>query len=399
MKNQLFFNSSINIFFLTLILLVFSISSCKLGGEAVDSVKDATAVTTAILERASSEISADASNYGAIMQEAIDKVDDQAIRNQLANARDDANKIVAAGGTEFKCTIQFAADFLNKRIAAIRAKLLKKAIPKEYPAICQVIPASIDMNRSPNQRNEVSVTGYFLMEDISKYQLYHVSSTGVKTDQTISLSTSTDFKLVINLGSSGITLNKNSAKLSLTYDNQLISDIAVIQPQPEPCKIKERTLTGLPKLVIYPEHKAESGLKKGDKEFNGNGPCTKGNVSLFTKSNGRELWAEGFVEMWECPDKLNEIKKDYTFGSKKKRIKLLSVDNGWRIKKIKEETKDAFQNIDRGHSVEKISGSGPVLNYIILGDTKGSDLGSSKVEINFKPLKVTLEEYGDCIRN
>jgi len=40
-----------------------------------------------------------------------------------------------------------------------------------------------------------------------------------------------------------------------------------------------------------------------------------------------------------------------------------------------------------------------VLNYLIQGDTDGDDLGSSRIEITFKSIKVTLEEIGDCIRN
>jgi hypothetical protein len=140
--------------------------------------------------------------------------------------------------------------------------------------------------------------------------------------------------------------------------------------------------------------------KLGDLEFAGNGPCTRGTVSIFTRDNGKELWARGFVRMWECPDDYSQIKSDYTYGDKQQEIKLVDADLGWRIKMIKETTNASFQNIDKdANTTENISGSGPVSNYKILGDASGNDLGSSRVEISFKSIKVTLEELGDCIQN
>lgn len=125
----------------------------------------------------------------------------------------------------------------------------------------------------------------------------------------------------------------------------------------------------------------------------------KGWVSLHTKNNGKELWAESFFEMWECPDNLDKINGDKTYGSIRKKTKLTTVDNGWYIKTIKDATVDRFQYIDKARETENVSGGGPVLNYKILGDTNGHDLGSSYIEITFKPIAVTLEKTGDCIRN
>jgi len=385
------------------VLLLLSFSSCGIFNKEIEEIKEVligTAnSTTAILDQAVSDLNGNAENYGNIMQEAIDKIDDQNVKNQLSNARDDANKIVATAGTEFKCSIQFTADFLKKKIKAIKADLLNRPIPKELPVFCQIIPASIDMNRPANQRNEICLTGYFLKEDFSKYKLYHYASNGNKTDKTISLTVSTDFKLIINLGSSGITINENSAKLSLTYDGEMISEIPIIQRQREPCKIQERAITGISNLVIYPDHKKSPWQSIGDKEFKGHGPCTKGSVSIFTRNSGRELWARAFVQMWECPDKLDRIQKDYTYGSKEVTVKLKSIADGWRIKKIKDNTYANFQNIDKNHNTELVPGSGPISSYIILGDTGGSDLGRSYVEFRFKAISVTLEEFDDCISN
>lgn len=332
------------------------------------------------------------------MQEAINKVDDQKIKAQLQDALDNA---IVTASDQIKCDIQFTGDYLVKRIRTIKAEFNDSTLPPVEPRVCTVIPAAIDMNRPANQRNTVMVTGYFLNEDSRKYKLYLYSTNGSRSNETRKLSVNTDFKLVINLGSSGITLTENSDRLVLMWNDKVVSVIQVIQRQPEPCQIRERTLTGLPKLVIYPKHKKSPWVnKKGDKEFKGNGPCTEGYVTLFTRNNGTELWVRGFVQMWECPDNLDRIKKDYTYGDLRIEKKLTSVDSGWRIKTIKESLNDRFQNIDKNADrTESFSGSGPVSRYLIQGDTGGDDLGSSRVEVTFKGIKVTLEELGECIRD
>jgi len=154
-------------------------------------------------------------------------------------------------------------------------------------------------------------------------------------------------------------------------------------------------------MILNPVHKISPWKnKKGDNEFNDNGPCTKGNVEIYTKNNGTELWATGFVRMWECPDDFSKIKNDYTYGDTRVSLKLATMDSGWRIKTIKESLNDQFQNIDRTEDrTETFSGGGPVSQYLVQGDMSGDDLGSSRVEVFFKTIKVTLEEIGDCVRN
>jgi len=380
-------------------LLIMGISSCDVAKQIGDVLTNLGNDTNQTLNQAINDLNGNAENYGNIMQEAIDQIDDQNIKNQLQNALDNANQIVVTASTEIRCNIQFTADYLVKKIKEIKAQFNNSPLPKEEPQVCTILPSIIDMNRPANQRNTIMVTGYFLNEDFSRYKLYHYTTSGARSNKTSSLSVSSDFKLVINLGSSGITLNDNSSKLVLMSGNNILSEIQVVQRQPEPCKIREKTLTGLPKLVVYPVHKTNIWQnKKGDKEFNGNGPCTTGWVSIFTRNNGKELWARAFVRMWECPDDLSKSRKDYTYGDKQKEIKLADAPSGWRIKNIRESKNDRFQNIDRNDDrTESISGGGPVSKYLIQGDLSGDDLGSSRVEITFKSLKVTLEELGDCI--
>jgi hypothetical protein len=244
--------SSGTLFVWLLIPILIGISSCGAIRSIADAIKNSLNDTNQILDQAVNDLNGNAANYGHIMEEAIDKIDSQDIKAQLQDALDNA---IVTASTEIKCNIQFTADYLVKRIKAIKAKLNNSPVPPEEPQICTVIPSIIDMNRPPNQRNAVMITGYFLNEEFSKYKLYHFTINNLKSDRTTSLSVSTDFKLVVNLGSSGITLDQNSGKLVLMWDNVVVSEIQVVQHQPEPCDIREREFINLPKLVIYPVHK------------------------------------------------------------------------------------------------------------------------------------------------
>jgi hypothetical protein len=397
---NLFFRKSTIWFICTFFLI--SISSCEIlnkllnvGSAIVGTLNN----VNVVLDNTTNNLNANASNYANIMQEAIDKIRDQNIKAQLQEVL--SNAIVTASG-EIRCDIQFTADYLIKSIQAIKAGYNHQPIPATEPKLCTVLPSVVDMNLNPNQRNLIQVTGYFLNSDFSKYKLLHYSSSGAVTNQTSSLSANTDFKLQINLGSSGTILNQNSSKLVLVWDDDIVSEIPVVQRVPVACELRERELVNLPKMMLYPEQKKDPRISKdeGDKEFDGNGPCTTGSVSLYTKNNGTELWARVFVRMWECPNDLNKSHSDYSYGDKSLEMKLISADFGWRIKRIKQTTYESFQNIDRVcDDTENFAGSGVVAQYLILGDTGGNDLGSSYVQVTFRPVKVTLEKIGDCISN
>jgi len=382
------------------IIALLLISSCKLLNkiqEGIDTLNNLGNNTNVILDQASGDLNANAANYEQIMREAINKITSQSVKAQLQDALDHA---IVTASSEYRCDISFTADYLIKRIKAIKATLNNTSVPTEAPVVCNNIPSVVNMNLPPNQRNMIEVTGYFLNQDFSKYKLYLQSTNGSKSNKTSALTASSDFKLIVNLGSTGIVLDNSSDKIILSWNGNDISIIPVLQRIPEKCQLVDRTLLNLPKLVLTPSHQKNVCQGKGDKEFNGNGPCSQGHVNIYTKNDGKELWASASVDMWECPDDLAMCRSDYTSGSASVEMKLATMDAGWRIKVIKETTNDWFSNIDRkADQSESVSGSGPVMNYLIFGDFDGDDIGSSRVEITFKNIKVTLEEIGDCVRN
>jgi len=184
--------------------------------------------TNEIVDKAMSDINGNPENYNKIMQEAIYKVEDTDMKAQLKDALGNA---IVMGSTEIKCPTMFIGDYLTKRLRVIKAAYIKKPLPPLEPRLCRFAPTEIDMNLSADSRNTITVTGYFLNEDFSRYKLYHYTKDDTtRFNETSHLSVSTDFKLTINLGNDGIALNENSAKLRLMWENKLIVEIPVIQP-------------------------------------------------------------------------------------------------------------------------------------------------------------------------
>ncbi len=352
--------------------------------------------TNSILDEAVNNITANAENYATILQGAINDVKNAHVKEQLEDALSLAIKNVS---DELKCDIQFTGDYLIKRIRAIKAEYNNQPLPPQYPMICVVYPDAINMNLPANMRNDVTISGYFLKENRNSFKLYLYSSGGLVADRTSDLSLSTDYKLKINLGSNGITLSQNSSKLVLKLDDEIISEIVVLQRQPEPCATKTWTYGNLPNIVVYPVHKDFPGRSGGDKEFSGHGPCVRASVTVFTRNNNRELWARCWVQMWECPDDISKSRSDYTYGDATEEIKLATVEDGFKIKRINITTNDDLAYIDYGTGIETRPGGGPVSQYRILGDTDGDDVGESWLEVSFRSINVTLIEIGDCIQN
>jgi len=361
-------------------ILAFSLNSCSVFNAIKDLINLPDAFTNLgndtnqILDQATRDINANASNFNEILNDAIDNINNNTVKNALQELLENA---IVTDSTEIRCDIQFVGDYIVKEIYRIKAEYNNEDAPIFDPKICSTIPEVIDMNLPPNQRNSVNITGYFLTDDFSKYRLYLYDVNGARYNKTSALSQSSSFKLIVNLGNNGILLNNNSDRLILYWDDAIVTEIPVLQHIPEICDTREWTFENLPKLIIYPEHKRNPwNHKKGDKEFKGNGPCTKGYVILFTKNNGKELWAKSFVRMWECPDDFSKMKSDFTYGDRYKELKIADAPNGWRILKIKESTSDSFQNIDKNTGAsQNVSGGGPIAMYQYHGDFDGNDLG------------------------
>lgn len=373
------------------------LNSCKELQNIVDTLNNQGNNINSTLDEALGNLNANAANYEQIMRETIDKINSQTIKAQLQDA---LNSAIVTAGIEYKCSFRFTTDYLIKRVKDIKSSLNNLPPAIQYPVVCTLLPDHIDMNLPANIRNKAEITGYFLNQDFTRYKLYHYLKNGSRSNITNYMNAVSDFKLFINIGSNGVILTSESDRLVLEWGGSLITTIAIVQKTLLPCQIRDFTLQNLPVMTLTPEHAKLYCPGKGDREFNGNGPCTKGHIYVYTTNDGKELWADGSCYMYECPDDYNLCHSDYTSGNANNKILLAIIEAGWRVKQINDAAHDWFQNIDRiCDQSESVPGSGPVSRYLVFGDYNGDDIGSSHVEVHFKNIKVTLEKIGDCIRN
>jgi len=228
----------------TLLLLSFlcllPLNSCRKAlGDLANIAANGTNSIVGTLDKVANDLNANASNFNSIIEEAIAEIEDQDIKNDLELLLNNAITLV---GTEIRCNIQFTIDYLLKGINSIKANLLEEESPTIRPVVCAVIPESINMKLKPNDRDEIIVTGYFFKEGSSNFKLYHYSIHGTEREVSSKISSITDFKLLINLGRNGVSLNDSSDKLVLKWNDDIISEIPIIQPHLEPCKLRSRSI-------------------------------------------------------------------------------------------------------------------------------------------------------------
>jgi len=373
-------------------------------GGVIDDVLNKTNAVIFLIDRTINQLGGEVTNFNQIMDDAVDQIRllDDVVANQIKNAQDAANNFVASSSAEIRCSFAFTIDFLVQKLENIKTSLKGEEAPALEPKICTATPEIVDMNRPPNDRNNVSISGYFFKDSPEKLVLYRVNQGGSMVNYTSKLSISSDYKVIINLGQNGIPLSSDTEKLQLTWNGMIISEIPVIQAIPEPCFQKQRTITNISSVKMTPQYGPNFfNGKEGNRNFRGKGPCTFIRVKLFTSNGGRALYANIFVRMYECPDKMEFTQWDYTYGEQTKIVKLADADPGFRIKSISTSSWATIENVDKEKNrTELISGEGPVRTVLIQGDVSGNDLtGPSYVDINFNNISVVYEEIGNCVPN
>ena len=377
-----------------LALTATNISCSGLIQDALDRILTDVNKTEDILANAIERLDGEAGNWRAIVQETIDQLPDaqRALKEDIRSLLADGIGLV---GVEARCNVTFVGAFLAEGLKGLLADLQGETAPPPRPMICLVNPSILDLNLGPNQRNTINVFGYFFRNQ--SLRLQHVQASGT-TDATPQLNLVSDFQLTVNLGNQGLRVGETSRRVVLKNGSETLTSIAVVQRVPEKCKLRPRNFTGA-SLRVVPQRKTNPWAKKrGDGEFDGNGPCIRANTSVFVR-NGRELWARAFVQAWECPDDLGRTKKDYTYGDRTIEQRLFTLDAGWRVRRILSPRFSRLEYIDEEESDESVRGDGAVSTWLIRGDTGGSDLGRTAVTVNYANIRVEQEEVGDCVRN
>ena len=378
-----FNNASKILFLLTLILFAPGCSLLdkfdKLFKETVPNIATESLNT---IDNAIDALDINSAAWQSILQDTVSNLTDDAqstLKNEVQTILD---RGVATIGTEFRCNADFLGNRAKQALERIKAKLLNQAIPPIQPSICEVVPLAVDKSLVPHRVNSISLFGY----DFDTTGITATLKNGAqKLNITQHLATPTHYHMTINLGANGVNLTSNSDHLLLSWNNEALSSIAVIQPATPICKNKEVSYNRNTKLTYTPPH------TRGDKEYAGHGPNIWSRVNWLNRTSRIDV---------RTYMKAEETKSDWTTAEGNKTITYYTPPAGWKIKRIigSALTTDQFQDYNHAENSRGMGPGGPVKTFIYRGDHKGSEAGSyTGMDVFFNPLRVELEEFSNCV--
>jgi hypothetical protein len=369
-----------------IIITVLVVSST--GCSAINSLKDALGFgessvdrTLKIIDDAIARLDNESADWQTVLQDMQAQLTSDAqstIRNEVTQL---IQRSVEAVSSNVKCIIDLVRTRVKQDLLRIRSELLNIPVPPVEPFICTSVPSAVDMSLPANKRNLVELYG-FDFDTNTKPQIL-LQDTNRTVDVSQFLDRPTHYLMTLNLGASGIPVNKNSQKLVLNWQSKEIATIAVIQPQTPICQTKSAKFT--PAAVTY----LPPRIGHGDADYNGHGPRVTVNVSL--QNLGNKIGLKLFMDA-------RETKSDWTEAGGSLTKDIYVAPQGWRIDSLDSPRSDDFHYIDTNHAPENFSGGGPVKLFVIVGDTDGADAGrSTKVDVSFNELRMTLRQVGNCV--
>jgi hypothetical protein len=112
------------------------------------------------LDRGISTIANDNTRWRSTLQELASAIPDDVQSTVRIELQQLANRSIATAGTEIRCNVDFLAHRAIEGLRRVKA-LLRNQDPEPLPPeICQVSPATLDMNIERPRRVDVSISGY-----------------------------------------------------------------------------------------------------------------------------------------------------------------------------------------------------------------------------------------------
>jgi hypothetical protein len=374
-----------------LLLCALTFAGCKIWDKIagiIETVQTEVHGVEGVIDDAIEKIGANSEDWQSILEEALDDLPD-AERQVKADMELLIQRGVSHIGLELRCDISYLGDMLTNGLRKIKADFLGQPAPQILPFVCSFSPPAIDMNLAPNSRNTVYVYGYNF--DLDPMKLYHRKTGGVRENVSQHFNYSTPFQKVINLGATGIVLGAQSEALEVEFGGMVLT-IPVIQAYPDLCKDPwEKTVAVSPKKVIPQK------IGEGDNEFSGHGPCIVARAVLGISPDRRQLTATYLVWAYECPDDMDYRRSDYTECRINENRVLFTAAEGEQIREILGPTSARLEYIDRSTAEDRINDTGLVHTWTVMGDTNGDDIGDTYVIIDLNPVRLLMEETGDCI--
>lgn len=365
------------------------LSACSL---IPDRTNDSVAQAVAQIDRAIQDLNNSSEGWQQTLQDLSNNLVGDAqstIRTEVQNL---LNRALGAAGAEFRCNADFIAARVRQELINLKNSILGKGMggakpdPLE-PALCQVVPETVDMSVAPDRRNHITFYGY----DLDSHPLpkaFLVTSSGKSVDVTDKLDRQTHYQMTLNLGSNGVPVTASSSKIVLKWQDTELSSVPVVQHTPPPCDV--RTVGYDPGQHDY----TPPFLSGGDKDFDAHGPNIDVDITLIPKRTTVD--AQIYMNARETDD-------DWTTADgTSKPFAIFTAPDGYRVKRVLNaggqlDYPYSFTDTDEHDNIVNTGGDGVVRRLTIVGDTSGDEAGTrTQVTVDFNVVRVEVEQIDEC---
>lgn len=195
--------------------------------------------TLRVVDRAIHRLSLPASDYRAVLSDALDDLpaDDDgaaaagAMRTFLARAPEP--------GAEFRCSPDFITDRARNMLMRLDDTLRKEYVARLEPVVCSTIPYALDLPHARTTGAWLDIYGYDF--DQVNPEMILVTKGGDYSNVTASLVRRSPYHLALKLGDH-LPWSADVVSLGLTWGHLIHHSIALVQPTSELCPSRIETL-------------------------------------------------------------------------------------------------------------------------------------------------------------
>jgi hypothetical protein len=381
-----------------LLLIIFFLVGCGISSLSSQLAQTNVELHNAVdsFDRAIDALAQQSSDWQVVLQ----TLQENLVNETQSTIRVELNNLMRTGllatGGEFRCDADFLRIRMEQELIRIRNEFVQilnaggqnvpllPEIPLE-PHICSTVPAAVDMSMDENRRAILDVYGFDLRSLPITAEV--VNTNGARRNVTGFLGIISDQQMVLDLTKSGASLDNDSRQIVFSWNGGPQSVVPILNPAKEiRCTTRKELVTpGMQTLIPR--------LRGGDEDFWGHGPCVTFWLNLKLDVEGKKLWAEYGMHVWEC-DKDWNPQKDYTDAEGSGSVTLYQASQNERIVSYDLESSYSTSYRDGDHESDAILGAGfqPVEELIFVGDTEGKEAGTrTQVEIYFRQFHVEVE--------
>lgn len=300
------------------------------------------------------------------------------------------NRAVNATGSEVKCIVDFLHDRVREDLIRIKARLLHQTIPPLSPVFCDI--ESVDMAMvNDGRQNNLLIYGYnFDIENPVRIVLVENGQEVDVNEQRKTLFVLTHYKMELNLAGNGVKLSPQSEHFVIRWQDQVISEIPIKQPELPQCEIKPFKFVPSSDVEFVPPH------IEGDRDFEGHGP----KVSVDVRLRPLDFFFGGTKFGLEIRMHARETESDWTTAAGVFLIEnFFSIPQGYVVNNFITPFQNSAEYTDNDHEDDEIAPSsfGPANGFSFVGDTDGSEAGTrTKVKVHLNPIELEIRQVDNC---